>query len=65
MMADSVGSQARLTADLDRLGPGIDSQVRGEASYSRCRPTRTADEWPLQALLFMGIRPAQETSISY
>jgi len=35
---DSVSSRALLTADLGRLGPGIESHLPGAASYSHCRP---------------------------
>ena len=42
LLAGSECSRASLTADLGRLGPGIESQLRGAASYPHCRPL-----WPL------------------
>jgi hypothetical protein len=50
-MAGSASSRASLTADLGRLGPGIESQLPGAASYSHCRPLVVARERPVSRRL--------------
>jgi hypothetical protein len=46
-----VSSRDSLTADLSRLGPGIESQLPGAASYSPCRPVAAGGDRRLPGIL--------------